>query len=228
MHDGTHDTAMTDLQQLLADRDRQIADLTEELVRWKKVPHVVALSHQDARNDLLLIMRDCYVALKDWLHTYAHELCDADHVRISQQRICQHGGTLAYIADLLDKLRRAGVVDPDNQHPTLPDHSEPSHIRLRIGSRVIATKRTAVCDVDEIGLVYEVYPRKRHCPETCQGSGYSIIFEQGRYDGFSSDEADTMLANTGELEPSMMDYRFSTVVELMQDYRNHRFIFRRQ
>lgn len=39
-------------------------------------------------------------ALDDWLHTYAHELCEPHHVRESAQRILTNGGTLSYIAEL--------------------------------------------------------------------------------------------------------------------------------
>jgi len=117
MHDGAHERALADLQQQLADRHQQIADLTSELARWEKAPHFVALAHRDAEQDLLLLLRDCRIALTDRLHTYAHELCEAEQVQNSAQRIREQGGTLADIAQLLDRMNRTGIVSIAARQP---------------------------------------------------------------------------------------------------------------
>lgn len=94
-----------------------------------------------------------------------------------------------------------------------------SHQRLCVGSRVIARRQTAVCDVGELGLVYEVYERGH-------GSiGYSILFASGRHDGFSPDEMARMILTTDELEPSMTSYYFTNVIQLLRDYDRGRFRF---
>jgi len=47
------------------------------------------------------------IALDDWLNTYAAEMCDPERVREANERIHDHGGTLAYIADLQQQIRSA-------------------------------------------------------------------------------------------------------------------------
>ena len=47
------------------------------------------------------------LALNDWIHTYAPEMCDADDVARSRSRIRNQGGTLAYLADITLEVRQA-------------------------------------------------------------------------------------------------------------------------
>jgi len=56
------------------------------------------------------LMRDCAQALDDWCTTYAHDFCDEESVRAAWDRIGQHGGTIAYIADL---TKRVSDMCPD-------------------------------------------------------------------------------------------------------------------
>jgi hypothetical protein len=98
------------------------------------------------------------------------------------------------------------------------DNPSRYHGRLVVGSRVIARVRTAVCDVGELGLVYEVYARGLE-------EGYSILFASGRHDGFTVSEIDRMILLTGELEPTMIGYQFHTVLQLMRDFDAGRFRF---
>ena len=44
-----------------------------------------------------------------------------------------------------------------------------------------------------------------------------VIFENGEYDGFSSNEQGTMLERVGE-EPSLAGYQFKNVMQLSKDY----------
>lgn len=92
---------------------------------------------------------------------------------------------------------------------------------LKVGSRVLARVTTAICQAGELGLVYEIYSSHRHP----QQPGVSVIFQHGGYDGFSYREQKSMLLNTGELEPSMIDYQFTNVINLCRDYEQGRFHF---
>lgn len=79
--------------------------------------------------------------------------------------------------------------------------------------------QTGVCDVGELGLVYERYDRG------LDSEGYSILFASGRHDGFSPDEISQMIQITDELEPSMVGYQFSNVTALSRDYERGCFRF---
>lgn len=84
---------------------------------------------------------------------------------------------------------------------------------LKVGSRVLARVTTAICQAGELGLVYETYASQLHP----QQPGVSVIFKRGGFDGFSYREQATMLINTGEFEPSMIDYQFTNVMNLCRD-----------
>lgn len=86
-----------------------------------------------------------------------------------------------------------------------------------VGAIAVATRATGVCNLGERGVCYEVY--RRHVGE----QGYSFIFESGRYDGFSPAEVRLMLTLTGEVCPVIMDYRFTNVMRLANDFRAGRF-----
>jgi len=47
------------------------------------------------------------VALDDWINTYASEMCDKARVEEAWKRIKDEGGTLAYIADVQERNRKA-------------------------------------------------------------------------------------------------------------------------
>ena len=50
------------------------------------------------------LLRECRVALNDWVRSYAPEMCGEDYVAETRQRINEGGGTLAYIGDLLARI----------------------------------------------------------------------------------------------------------------------------
>jgi hypothetical protein len=52
---------------------------------------------------------------------------------------------------------------------------------IQVGSLAIATRASGVCDVGERGVCDEVYALGGR-------PGYSFLFEQGRYDGFSPED----------------------------------------
>jgi hypothetical protein len=53
------------------------------------------------------LLERCKDALDDWVTTYASEMCDVESVRRSEQRIMDNGGTLAYVAQLVQDIRDA-------------------------------------------------------------------------------------------------------------------------
>ena len=53
------------------------------------------------------LLRECSTALDHWLHQYAPEQCDLKPVLRSGRAMLDAGGTLAYIADLQQRIRKA-------------------------------------------------------------------------------------------------------------------------
>ena len=47
------------------------------------------------------------LALADWLHHYAPELCHKDDVARTRSRIANQGGTITYISDVAQEVRTA-------------------------------------------------------------------------------------------------------------------------
>lgn len=88
--------------------------------------------------------------------------------------------------------------------------SAASRGEITVGTIAVATRQTGVCDVGERGVCYEVYELEAR-------PGYSFIFERGRYDGFSDDEARAALSLTGEV-CALLDYRFTNVLQLQRDF----------
>lgn len=68
---------------------------------------------------------------------------------------------------------------------------------------------------ETIGVIYETY-------DIGFGSGVSIIFENGNYDGFSEEDGEIFLRYYGH-EPSIADYKFTNVMKLSQDFNKGRF-----
>ena len=61
------------------------------------------------------------------------------------------------------------------------------------------------------GVCYDQYQMEKDL-------GYSVIFENGEYDGFSQDEASEMLEIVG-VELALIDYIFTNVMKLTEDFR---------
>ena len=88
--------------------------------------------------------------------------------------------------------------------------------RLAVGSVVIAKRDTGVCAFGEAGVCYETY-------ELDGRAGWSIIFQGGRYDGFSPVEAAAMLHVTGRQAANLYGYCFQNVRQLAKDYQAGKF-----
>jgi hypothetical protein len=52
------------------------------------------------------LLEELAIALDDWLHIYASDMCDEKDVKESFKRIKENGGTIAYIATLRQKIRK--------------------------------------------------------------------------------------------------------------------------
>ena len=83
-----------------------------------------------------------------------------------------------------------------------------------VGSIVMATRRTGVCEPGEIGVVYELYQDF----DVDGGRAVSVIFSSGRYDGFSVAEQRHMLSDTGLVDPFLAAYQFRNVMQLDLDF----------
>lgn len=93
------------------------------------------------------------------------------------------------------------------------------HPVWRVGRLVVAKVATGVCDKGEVGVVYEVYDR------IAPGErwGVSVIFEKGRYDGFSAREVALMLTPLAMQADYLADYMFENVTRLSKHYRTLHF-----
>jgi len=59
----------------------------------------------DEIEDQKELLNDLGVALDDWIHMYAPEFSGEEYVVETRKRIKENGGTLAYIADLRQRIR---------------------------------------------------------------------------------------------------------------------------
>ena len=82
---------------------------------------------------------------------------------------------------------------------------------LRVGSLVVAKKATGVCDLGDVGVVYEEH--RLH-----DVVGWEIIFEGGRHDGFNACEVDWFLTVSGEVCEQLQGYVFENVRRLVEDF----------
>ena len=88
--------------------------------------------------------------------------------------------------------------------------------QLRVGSLVVARSATGVCAEGEVVVCYEEYKIGRR-------PGWGIIFEAGKYDGFSPEEVGAMLVDLGVIAQSVRYYKFHNVIRLAFDLRDGRF-----
>jgi len=89
-------------------------------------------------------------------------------------------------------------------------------MELKVGSVVTLALPMLECNPGTRGVVYDIYkdfddPDKR---------GASIIFENGKYDGFSHDDQKYFLneEDVQYIPFYIIDYHFTNVMKLSQDY----------
>lgn len=89
--------------------DKRADTPPETIERWKADAALIAqaptLKAQNA--ELVEALETSRQALRDWVHTYAPELCNDGMVKQSLARIEEHGGTLVYIADAMKEIKEA-------------------------------------------------------------------------------------------------------------------------
>ena len=76
--------------------------------------------------------------------------------------------------------------------------------QLRVGSLVVAKKASGVCDPGERGVIYEAY-------ELGKRPGWSVIYQNGRHDGFSPCDVDFFLDVSGDVCEELSGYTFENV-----------------
>lgn len=82
---------------------------------------------------------------------------------------------------------------------------------ITVGTLVTAKRWGGVCSEGERGVCYEVYTLGNRL-------GYGILFEQGKYDGFSPSEVELVLEVHPVTAASIEGYQFENVGKLSQDY----------
>ena len=87
---------------------------------------------------------------------------------------------------------------------------------IQVGTLAVATKNTAICRAEELGVCYELYTIGNR-------PGYSFIFERGGYDGFSPEDVEMFLEVTEVVFRSIETYRFTDVGQLLKDFLAGRF-----
>jgi hypothetical protein len=87
---------------------------------------------------------------------------------------------------------------------------------IRVGTLATAKRDSAICSVGELGVCYDIYTIGSR-------PGYSFIFEQGGYDGFSPEDIELFLEVTDVVFPSIASYTFENVTQLERDFHNGRF-----
>ena len=84
----------------------------------------------------------------------------------------------------------------------------------KVGDLYVLTRHGLGNPAGTLGVCYEVY-KLDGCP------GYSFIFANGGYDGFSPSEVNMFLIRIGRDE-SVADYEFTNVMKLTEDFDNGR------
>ncbi|MDT7858234.1 hypothetical protein RQM47_16415 [Rubrivirga sp. S365] len=82
---------------------------------------------------------------------------------------------------------------------------------VEVGTLAVAARDSAVCRAGEVGVCYEVY-------EVGGRSGYSFLFQDGGYDGFSPGDAVRFLDVQPVRDAAASTYAFRNVSQLRRDY----------
>jgi len=86
---------------------------------------------------------------------------------------------------------------------------------INVGTRCKAKRNSGICKRGEIGVCYEVYTRSNTDPYDL---GFSFIFYNGGYDGWSTTDIDAGLLIIPGIVPSLADYNFANVSQLRIDF----------
>ena len=97
-----------------------------------------------------------------------------------------------------------------------PDRPANGHPPISVGTLAVATHDTAVCRAGEVGVCYDVY-------EIGGRPGYSFLFQDGGYDGFSPDDVARFLDVHPARDEAASAYTFRNVERLRRDYERGHF-----
>ena len=84
---------------------------------------------------------------------------------------------------------------------------------MEVGTVVTAKRECSLFNVGAKGVCYEIYT-------IGDRQGYSFIFENGGYDGFSPDEVEIFLEASSIVDFDVAQYNFANVLTLSKDYDN--------
>ena len=87
---------------------------------------------------------------------------------------------------------------------------------VEVGTLAVATRGTGVCRTGEVGVCYDVY-------EIGDRPGYSFLFQDGGYDGFSPDDVARFLEVQPARDAHAAGYAFRNVERLRRDYERGHF-----
>ena len=97
-----------------------------------------------------------------------------------------------------------------------PDRPANAHPPISVGTLAVATRDTAVCRAGEVGVCYDVY-------EIGDRPGYSFLFQDGGYDGFSPGDVARFLEVQPARDETASAYTFRNVECLRRDYERGHF-----
>ena len=72
-----------------------------------RVLHADALEKEAMTPELRALLRDLDTALTCWTHQHAPDMCEVERVENFAAYVQEHGGTLACIADLRQRIKAA-------------------------------------------------------------------------------------------------------------------------
>ena len=76
------------------------SEIKEKLIDWVEQDVTTARESGD-QTELREALRKSTQALNDWISVYAAQFCDEARVKEARDRISDHGGTLAYVTDIV-------------------------------------------------------------------------------------------------------------------------------
>lgn len=89
---------------------------------------------------------------------------------------------------------------------------------IQVGTTISLSTKCLGNDTGTVGVCYQVYTMGNNY------EGYSFIFPNGRYDGFSPKEVKSLMdMDSNGFCPELGDYRFSNVMNLYNDFKAGRF-----
>ena len=76
--------------------DHDLVEALREVIQW-----IQSSDQTTTQTELREALRKSTQALNDWISVYAAQFCDEARVKEARDRISDHGGTLAYVTDIV-------------------------------------------------------------------------------------------------------------------------------